>query len=327
MNMPGLPESKFSPTRVLIVGISSYIGSALALGLRDHYEVFGTTHKSPFRMDGCVTFALNVTEGGEITDVLQNISPDVIIYCAGIRDAAFSENYPAVADAVNAKAPSIFFKLLRSKMHFIYFAEDRFLDARNLEPGSAIEETFVPTVTFQSSALAKTKIAGENVVRAHKHNTHIFRLGSLYGENLGTIYQPRINWLSSLISQMQNHQPVSALSDTQRTFVYIGDVVRALRLFISSLPTQSGTYHLSHDSHTYSHFDLIEMVCKSFRFESELLEQRPYSLVHMADWGPQQIELSSKVFSQTYNFQFQSPSEALAELTERYKRGFFNNWS
>ena len=110
--------------RVLIVGVSSYIGSALAVSLKDDYEVFGTYLNSPTRIEGVSAFRLECTDGNEILKHIKRLSPEVILYCAGLTHRDQCQQEPGKADVVNFKAPTIFFKLITSDIRFVYFSVD-----------------------------------------------------------------------------------------------------------------------------------------------------------------------------------------------------------
>lgn len=313
--------------RVLIVGMSGYLGSALAIGLRDHFEVFGTFYKNPIHLRGCTALRMDATNSGEIVDIMQLVSPDVILYCAGIRSVEDAERDPSNAEALNFKAISIFFKVMRPKSHFVYFNEDRVFDAKTASEHQVLTENINPMVSPNVASFSRSKIQGETIVRARHHNSHVFRLGALYGECMGSPMHLNPNWLSSSLESLQKGHQQFYLDQTTRSFVYLGDVVRALRIFLTRVPLEPGVYHLANSAHPQSYFDFASLIQKFWNIDAELVTAQRYQKnAHISAWGPEHCVLDSSKFSLNFDFKFQAPEQGLQEMSERMRFGFSSSW-
>jgi len=80
--------------RVLITGISGFVGSCLRTALLPSAEVTGFDAANRFR-DGSV-FIGEITDGAALLDVLRRVQPDVIFHLAGILKSAQSADFYSV---------------------------------------------------------------------------------------------------------------------------------------------------------------------------------------------------------------------------------------
>jgi dTDP-4-dehydrorhamnose reductase len=200
-------ETSFTVYRVLIIGVSSYLGSALAISLRDEYEVFGSYFKHPCRIEGVHCFPLDILNGSDILDTTKKFSPNIIIYCAGMHNRESCDAEKSLADVANFKAPTIFLKLLPSNIHFLYFSVDEIFGQPQLPAGKKAfseSDTGLPINVY-----AKTKFNGENLVFNHTRLTTVFRLGTLYGETHGSPFHQRDTLLKDLDSHLKQGKEIS----------------------------------------------------------------------------------------------------------------------
>src|SRR4051812_26000843 len=99
-----------SDERVLIVGASGYMGSAIAAGLRDEFEVFGTYFRHQSRVDGCAGIKMNCLDGNEIFDWLKRISPDTVIFAPQISNMDYCQDNHQAAENLHFQSATFFFK-------------------------------------------------------------------------------------------------------------------------------------------------------------------------------------------------------------------------
>jgi len=102
-------ESKI--TRVLIVGVSGYVGSSLAVALKDDFEVFGTYSSHPIRISGVTCLMLDLLNGGEIFEMLKRVQPDVVLFCSGLSNPEECQVRRDMAESLNFKAATRFLKV------------------------------------------------------------------------------------------------------------------------------------------------------------------------------------------------------------------------
>jgi dTDP-4-dehydrorhamnose reductase len=312
--------------RVLIVGVSSYIGSALAISLRDDFEVFGSYHFHPCRIEGVHCFHMDVLDGAEILETVRRFQPSIVIYCAGVNDRNKAEQEASRADALNFKAPTIFFKLLPSNMHFLYFSPDEVFGQHQIPAGrTSFKED---DLTMPLNQLAKTKHNGENLVLNHKRFTGCFRVGNIYGEVMGCPFNQKYTWVTSLQSALERGENPKLATNLLRTFVYIGDVARAVKLYLKNRTSTPELFHLASKS-SMSFHAFGQLYAETFGFDSALIKGASYSHPKGKERPPEAVNcsLDASKFEKTYDFKFQSAEEGLKEMYARLHMGWTRKWA
>jgi dTDP-4-dehydrorhamnose reductase len=308
--------------RILIVGVSSHLGSALAVGLRDYFEVFGTYYSNPLRVDGVTAMRLDLTNGGDVLEAVKRSQPDVVLFCAGVHDRIKAETNQALADAVNLKAATLFFKIQNNPSHFIYFSIDEVVGIAKPETPALLTES-APSEPL--NVLGWTKSQGENLTLSVRNKTHVLRLGTVFGESGGTLHRPRRSWIGELIRKLELGQSVSASPELWRTPLFLGDFVRSVSLFLANLPAESGLWNLAGPTglSEYAAFKAVaERFCPA---QAHLV--RPLASQASSVPRPDYACLDSKKFCDAYAFEFQSFEASLDELQGRLKSGNLMSWS
>src|SRR5262245_53689010 len=86
---------------ILIIGGSGFVGTRLALRLRDHYKVFATYFSRRIRIPGVTTIPLSVDNRDWCKRVAFTAQPDAIVYVAGREDLFWAEKTPRDADRLH----------------------------------------------------------------------------------------------------------------------------------------------------------------------------------------------------------------------------------
>lgn len=164
---------------VLIVGGSGFLGTHLALRLRESYKVFATYYKHPMSMSGVTYLPFNIDNRNWVKRVLYTIQPDVIIYAAGHDSpewASKNERRATIHHEGGPAALSSTTDVLQPK--FIYLSNPFVFDGSR---GNYHEnDTVLP-----GNSLGKMKIGGENIIRSKYLNYIILRSSPLLGRGNG----------------------------------------------------------------------------------------------------------------------------------------------
>jgi len=169
---------------ILIVGGSGFLGSSLALRLRDEYKVW-TTHFHHFqKIDRVNDLPLNLSQMDWVREMLVAIQPEVVIYVAGNHDQAWCENPNhgkeiEIAQVTGPTAVVASSQLLGSRM--IYISSALVFDGSK----GNYHET---DVMLPSTVLGKSKVNGENSVRSRSMDYLILRTPPLLGR--GPAHKP-----------------------------------------------------------------------------------------------------------------------------------------
>lgn len=77
-------------TKILITGASGFLGSRLALHLKDKYELLLPTHDE-----------LNVSREEPVKAYMEEHIPEIVIHCAALSNTWYCEQHPEESHRVN----------------------------------------------------------------------------------------------------------------------------------------------------------------------------------------------------------------------------------
>jgi dTDP-4-dehydrorhamnose reductase len=164
---------------VLIIGGSGFVGTSLALRLREQFKVFVTYHRNPVRIPGVTALPLAADNRNWAKRVAYTAKPDAIVYAAGSNSGEEAEADARMAEHVHVGGPataSDVSDILQPK--FIYLSNCYVFDGGR---GNYHEtDTVLPDV-----ALGKSKLGGENFIRGRSLNWAIVRSSPLIGRGNG----------------------------------------------------------------------------------------------------------------------------------------------
>ncbi|MGZ3687509.1 MAG: sugar nucleotide-binding protein [Bdellovibrionota bacterium] len=164
---------------VLIVGGSGFLGTRIALRLRDKYKVFATYYKHRVSIPGITMLPFNVDNRNWVKRTMMVARPDVIIYAMGNHDsywaeknARFAERHHTSGAATVATASD----MIQPKL--IYLSSAYLFDGSrgNYHEG----DTVLP-----NSVLGRAKLGGENIVKSKSLNYLILRTSPIFGRGNG----------------------------------------------------------------------------------------------------------------------------------------------
>lgn len=164
---------------ILIVGGSGFLGTHLALKLRENYKVFATHFHSSARIPGVTFIPLNIENRTWAKRVVYTAMPDVVIYAAGSNSLVQAQKNARAAERLHTVGPATISSatdVLQPK--FIFVSNCYLFDGNR---GNYHEtDTVLP-----DTALGKAKLGGENQIRGKSLNYLIARSSPLFGRGNG----------------------------------------------------------------------------------------------------------------------------------------------
>ncbi|MBS1984185.1 MAG: NAD-dependent epimerase/dehydratase family protein [Bdellovibrionales bacterium] len=323
---PPAEKVKVSPLirRVMVVGVSGYLGSAIALGLREEFEVLGSYHQHPVRIEGVTTFPMNCINGGEILDRVKRYKPDVVIYCAGLSESD-SNLSPPLAESLHFKAPTVFFKILPMYLRFLLLTPSEVLGDQGLGLGTLTPPFDEKANPLARSSLARSHLQGESVTLGHKRATCVMRHAECYGESLAwnvfskaNYRRPSLHWFEQMQTNLQRGQRVELNPKKTQSYLYVGDLVRAVRAYLNQPHEDTALYHIG-GSQGVSQFDLGRLAAEALGYDPALIVPK---VGETSDYT-----LNSQKFQERFSLPLQNPKDGLGELAERLRTGFTKTWS
>jgi dTDP-4-dehydrorhamnose reductase len=308
--------------RILIIGISGYIGSSLAMGLRDSFEIFGTYHQRSIRMEGTTTFPMNAMNSNEVVDAIRRTQPDAIIYAAGISDPDTAQKDKDKTDSLHVKAPSIVLKTSIRPAHFIYFSTDQVFGDVPETVTLPIEEN-VPTSPINT--IGTSKAQAETMVLSNRKGAHVLRLGPLYGEPFGSPHGFRRTWIDGLRRRIERREPLFLPRAQIRSHLYVGEFVRATSAFLKNIPSDSSIYNIA-PRNAYSLYDFSKLFVDIMGYPEDSVRRSEKEDTLSNVVKAKNSSLKCKKFESHFGLEFQTIENALKEFAERLTQGHTKPW-
>lgn len=160
---------------VIIIGGSGFVGTHLAIRLREKYKVFATYHSRPYSLAGVSYVPLILESKNWMKRLMYTTRPDIIIYALGSNNAQYCEKYPRISENLHAMGPASLTSIHEiSSPRFIFLSNSYVFDGTK---GNYSE----PELTLPQTHLGKIKVSGENMVKSKFPHSLIIRSSPLYG--------------------------------------------------------------------------------------------------------------------------------------------------
>lgn len=178
---------------------------------------------------------LDITDAGAIRRTMAERRIDVVVNCAAYTDVERAEREPATADRLNREAAGVLAAAVReADAMLIHISTDYVFDGASPEPYTE-ESPAAP-----QSVYGRTKLAGEEAIRASGCKHLILRTSWLYSEY-------GHNFLKTMLRLTAERERLNVVFDQTGTPTYAGDLALAIFSIVEKgmYAGNEGTYHFS----------------------------------------------------------------------------------
>ena len=291
--------------KILITGISGFLGWNLVQSLKDQYLVYGTCLDNPVSIPGVETFTFDLSDWSKIEKLCQAVKPAVIVHTAAYANPDYCELHHKEALTLNTFATRELAKAanrLGSKL--IYTSTDFVFDGRRGEYSEADDPAPL-------NYYGKTKFLAELEIMNHCSHYGTLRIGTLYGRGNGI----RPNFFETLEKQLLAGIKPSCVVDQYRTFLFVEDAVQVISKFIEEKKLK-GLFHLGGPEKA-SRFQFAEKLCATLRVSGSLIEKTRLADSASPAARPPDCSLNSNKIKKALNLNLSSISQALDQLCAR----------
>jgi dTDP-4-dehydrorhamnose reductase len=219
--------------RILVTGVSGFLGRYVTLALRDRFTVLGTYRSQAIGPDTCELTRLDLTEAQAVYATCMGFRPDVVVHTAALSDVDACERHPDAAYRVNVQGTEAIARAaVAVGARFIYISTDQVYDGGKRH----YDEVDVPEPLM---VYGRMKLEGERRASAICPNTVILRLALMYGWGTAT----RLNFVDWLGQRLRVGQEVPLFIDQYRTPLYVVQASEVIRQLID-VPEVHGTFNL-----------------------------------------------------------------------------------
>jgi nucleoside-diphosphate-sugar epimerase len=241
--------------KVLVTGASGFVGRALVEELRHAvaaYEVHPLGRK-----DG------DLSQEGVADAAVAEARPEVVVHGAARIGVVRCEDEPELAVRSNVLATALVARAATAQEARLVY-----LSTSDVYGSAAAADEETPTAP--ESFYALTKLWGEQAAALYApKGLAVLRLANPYGP--GVDAGQAKGAVPSMLRQADAHEPIPVFRGEARTFCWIGDVVRAIRLVLEA--DAEGTFNVGSDGEPVALADVARVACELTGAPHELIEE------------------------------------------------------
>lgn len=251
---------------VLILGASSFVGSNLAMILKDDFRVVGTYHKTPVHIPGVTCYPCDVLKKDYVTNLIGLIKPDFTIYAVGLSNLKECKLNPKQADALNsAGAVNGCMASERYGAKFVYISSSYVLGGED----QIYKEGETP---FPNTVYGTTQSSIEFYVQRSSLNYLILRTCPLYGRSYGPRHP---NWFETVQASFAQGQSVNADDSVTTGFLDVVILARVMKAFLDSNVTNR-LFHISSRDYM-TRYEFARLMAKIFKKDENFVQKATVS--------------------------------------------------
>jgi dTDP-4-dehydrorhamnose reductase len=248
---------------LLIVGGSGFLGTHLALRLRDSFKVFATYNRHRVAIPGVTCMPLNVDNRNWVKRVVYTAAPDVVVYAAGSEELAEEARETREAERVHTSGPTTV-----SNVTGFFQTKVIFLSSCHVFDGERgyYKETDIP---LAAGTLGKAKLAGENGIRGKSLNYLIVRSSPVFGRGNGY----NLSLLDRLRMRLDRGERVELPTDELHSFAPVDGFVDLVAR-LAETPVRNRILHYGGLT-KLSYYEWGKAVAERFGYDAKLVHPSP----------------------------------------------------
>ena len=225
--------------KVLVTGVDGFVAGYLSDYLfKSGYDVYGTTISETYKNDKIKIFKMNLLDAENVSDVIKNISPNMIFHLAGQSAVGLSWQKPVLTIDVNVNGTLNLLEAVRinniNSRILIIGSSDQY---GTIKPEDCpIKETQLqnPQSPYGISKKTQEEI-GKLYVKAYKMNIIFVRAFNHIGARQGKNFVVP-DFASKIVKIEKGENPVLKVGnlDTLRDFTDVRDIVRGYLMLLES---------------------------------------------------------------------------------------------
>jgi len=174
---------------ILIIGVSSMVGSNLAEFYKNDYQIVGTYYKNRPYIEGITTIQVDVLVKEEIQLAIFTFRPQLVIYAVGLTSIEECSENPNLADALNTVG------LINVSDYCQRYKTQICLISSAFVFGGNNKDYIEMDIPDSNTTMGKTIAASEFYIQKTSLNYIVFRCCRLYGRGTNQLKQ---NWFEKM---------------------------------------------------------------------------------------------------------------------------------
>lgn len=281
--------------KILVTGASGLLGSRVAALAESGFEVFPCYWKHGLKSDRAIY--LDITDRKNVFKAVEKINPDAIIHAAALTNVDYCEEHPDEARKINVEGTRNLLEACDGRAKFIFISTDYVFDGTK---GMYSEEDEANPI----NAYGRTKLEGEQLVRALCTDFFIARTTVLYGWNI----QNRLNFVTWVIESLKAKKRIYLATDQHSTPTLAENCAEAL--LQAARKNKKGLYHVV-GSECLNRYEFGLKIARIFELDAGLIEPVSSDFLKQSAPRPKNNCLSVKKAQSELGIKFLNAEEGL----------------
>ncbi|GJQ61203.1 MAG: NAD(P)-dependent oxidoreductase [Melioribacteraceae bacterium] len=220
--------------RILVTGANGMLGQRIIefYSANKNVELLGSSFEEKSVIDGIPYISLDLTDKKAVKKVVTEFYPDVIIHTAAYTNVDKCESDKEAAYSTNVNAVEYLAKYGKiTQAKIIHLSTDYVFDGNS---GPYTEEDRPEPIGYYG----RTKLAGENALKASGVKHAVIRTNVLYG----VARHGRQDFVKWVVNSLKDEKPIRIVNDQINNPTFIDDLVSAISGIIEF--DKSGVYNI-----------------------------------------------------------------------------------
>ena len=293
--------------KILITGASGFVGGLLITQAQKKYEVHALFNKNQIHINNIHTHQFDLSRVDQIEELLNEISPEVIIHTAAIANPDRCEDNTDTAIMVNVKATEQLAKWAKKNgVRFIFTSTDMVFDGKS----GNYKETDQPTpISFYSN----TKVTAEQVITNNNSNHVIARVALVYGIGITR----HTSFFEIMLGKLKKGDSITLFYDQFRSPILVDNLAEVLLELAEN--NFVGTIHLG-GSERLSRWEFGLKICEIFNLSAQKIIKGSMFDFEGAAFRPQDISFDIDLAKKNLKVKLLSCEEGLKSIRMEFEK-------
>lgn len=296
--------------KVLLTGASGFLGWNFCKQVAAKYELVGTYFRNKPSDIDINWVKINLLDTPEISKLIKQVQPDIVVHLAAIANPAFCEQHPALSHHINVyTAVAVAEASQNVGIPMVFSSTDLVFNGTS---APYTEDDF----SYPLSQYGLQKQMAEESLLSDFEHVFVARLPLMFGE--APPYTS--NFYTQTIEKLQGGESVRAFVDEYRTMISANVAGIWLQKLIEyALDTnlkQEAKEHLLHlgGSASCSRYEFALLMAKEFGLDKQLIVPTLQKELDLTPLRPPNVSLDSSLASRTLFYKAPSLEEQLSAL-------------
>lgn len=293
--------------KILITGGSGLLATNWACYARDTCEVILALHEKNVVLDIVKSTFINLESRDDILEVLNLISPDVVVHTAGLTNVDECQQNPQLAYHVNCElSANVAFACAKVGVKLVHISTDHLFSGQT--PLSSETSIAQPVNVY-----AESKLRAEYEVTLLNPEALIIRTNFF-----GWGHQLRQSFSDWIYNNVSENKELTLFDDVYFTPILIDSLAEYVHELLAM--NANGIFNVVSDERL-SKYAFGLLLCKKFDLPSQLVKRGNISSIKLLAQRPNDMSLSNKKLKQTLGIGSVSVSNQLDLLKFQLENG------